>query len=204
MLQVAVRRLASVAFLALPMSGCATGRGDLPLGEWAGRGTFIYEEWAPGGPAGRSPAPSTASAGVTISRDYETTLSLRPDRLADTNIVRMEIRSRRGELPSLEDETHIIAALVPGKRVNANARLYQAIALQYNPKPDEALTVADDAPPYLATCTTTGGVTTFQIWYAENFVDVFRFSGLALEKAGVFFEEERGLVHWNEKLSRKR
>lgn len=194
----------AATFLLTAVAGCiTTGRGDLPLGEWSGRGTFIYEEWAPGGPAGQGEVPATAPSPVTISRDYETTLSLRPDKLDDLDIIRIEIRSLRGELPNLDDQTHLVGALVPGKRIGADARLYRAVALQYNPEPGEKLSVQDDAPPFIATCTTRGGTTTFRICYTENFVDVFRFEGAALEKDGLYFNDKRGLVHWTERLTRR-
>ncbi len=188
------------------LSGCASGgRGELPFGEWSGRGAYVYREWAEGGPAATNTttAPSAMSNNGTLTAEYDTWLKISPDKLGDTAIVKMEIRSKRTELPGMEDETHLVVALVPADQVTDNARLYRAIAMQLNPSADEPLRPADDAPPFIGTCMTRGDVTQFQIMYMEKFIDSIRFQGWNVEKCGVFHDPERGMVHWTERLTRK-
>jgi len=190
-----------VVFLA---AGCvAPGpRGELPVGCWSGAGSFVYETW----PGAATTQPVDASAAPqSLCREYKTVLCIRPARLEDRDVVELDIRSARGPLPGAKDmdnETHIKAALVKAKRVSDSAVLYHVIALQYNPGPNEELKVDEKAPPFAASCLTVDGRTVFQIQYMKNFVDMFRFEGPRVEKTGVYFDPDGGLIHWVEMLRR--
>jgi len=179
-------------------TGCATtGRpGEIPLGQWSGHGTFVYEHWKP------KQGDSEGDEQVSLTRDYPTTLTIKPGTLDGSEIVEMEIVSKRGELPgdSSGDETHLIVALTEAKRVSNSIVLYRIRGAMLNPGPDEKLESDDSAPPISASCTVVGDATVLQIQYAENFVDTFRFRGRHVEKTGIWFVPDEGLVHWREQL----
>ena len=200
------RRRSGVMMLSLASTiaaaGCATaGRpGEIPLGQWSGRGMFVYERWD------SDDTESDAVDRPTVSREYDTTLSVRSDILGGQDIVRLEIVSKRGSLPGLHigDQTHLQIALAEAKRVSDSTVLYRMVGSLLNPEPDETLELEDDAPPVSATCTTRHGVTVLQLQYAEDFVDVFRFQGRRVEKTGMWFDENGNLIHWRERLEQQR
>ena len=179
-------------------AGCATtGRpGEIPLGQWSGNGTFTYEHWTSG------EGEADPEDQVSLTRDYPTTLTTENSTLDGRDIIKMEIISKRGELPGLhiDDESHLVIALVEAKRVSDATVLYRMVASQFNPGPDDKLKLEDDAPPISASCTTKGNVTVLQLQYAEDFVDTFRFRGRRLEKTGFWFDPDEGFVHWFERL----
>jgi len=176
--------------------GCAAPQagGVLPFGDWSGHGLFVYENFKPAKDDADSSDPRS------IHREYSTTLSIQPAELDGRDVIKMTIRSKRGELPDLMDETHLIVAMVEARRVSDSTVLYRSVAQQLNPEPGERLEFDDAAPPAGASCTTLDGVTTFIIEYMENFVDVFRFKGNRVEKRGTYFNKKEGFVHWTETL----
>ena len=197
-----VRLTATFApLLALALAaGCATtGRpGEIPLGQWSGNGTFVYEHWKSG-----EGEPKLEDQ-VSLTRDYPTTLTIKKDTLDGRDIIKIEILSKRGDLPGLhiDDESHLILALVEAKRVSDATVLYRMVASQFNPSAGEKLTLDDSAPPISASCTTKRNVTVLQLQYAEDFLDTFRFRGRHVEKTGFWFNPDEGFVHWFECLSR--
>ena len=181
-------------------AGCASPgpRGVLPFGDWSGHGVLVYEDFRPADDQADQPEPRI------IDRQYSTRLSIHPAELDDREVIKMTIHSDRGDLPDLNDETHLIVALVEAKRVSDSTVLYRRVGELLNPGPDEDLDFNDSAPPAGASCTTLNGVTTFIIDYMDNFIDVIRFSGDRVEKCGTYFNEDEGFVHWTEKLVRTR
>jgi len=190
--------------VALFCAGCAaTGpRGEIPLGQWSGEGVFVYEEWEPGEEQGGAPGRHS------IHRSYPTSLSIRPGVLEEREIIELEIRSQRGALPDLGEETHLKVALLKAKRVSDATVLYRLVGMasNFDPGPDDELLLSfdDDAPPFGASCITTDGATVLQIHYMDNFVDTIRFQGDRVEKCGVYFDADAGLIHWCEHQRRRR
>jgi len=123
-------------------------------------------------------------------------------------IIEMEIRSQRGALPDLGEETHLKVALLKAKRVSDATVLYRLVGMasNFDPGPDDELSLSfdDDAPPFGASCITRDGATVLQIHYMDNFVDTIRFQGDRVEKCGVYFDADEGLIHWCEYLRRRR
>lgn len=177
--------------------GCVvpTPRGELAYGEWSGEGSFVYERWA------KTKAGSLQPSMESSARTYPTTLTIRPGRLDGREVIELEVHSDRGPIADLDDKTHLKVALVRAKRVSESTVLYRPVSFQFNPGPDEQPKCEADSPAYGASCTTHNDVTTFQIEYMDNFVETFRFHGRHLEKTGVFFNRDEGLVHWFERLS---
>jgi hypothetical protein len=182
-------------------SGCSSHRsgglsasvlpGEIPLGVWSGEGVFVYEDWK-----------AEAGEEASIRREYPTSLTIESMELDGRKVIGMGVFSARGPLPKLEGEnTYIRAALAEAKRVSDTTVLYRLVAFQFNPESDEKLSFDDDAPPVAASCTTRDGVTVLQITYKDNFVDTFRFEGDRLEKSGVYFSLNEGLIHWVEHLA---
>ena len=197
-------RCAAPVLLAVFCGACAAPgpRGEIPLGQWSGEGVFVYEEWGSGGEQGGAPG------GRSIHRSYPASLSIRPGLLEGHEIIEMEIRSQRGGLPDLGDETHLKVALVQAKRVSDSTVLYRPVGLASNFEPglgDElSLSFDDDSPPFGASCISMNGTTVLQIRYTHNFVDTIRFQGDQVEKCGVYFDADEGLVHWCEHLFRRK
>jgi hypothetical protein len=205
-----VRHIAAcfaMALLAVCLApGCvAPGpRGELPIGCWSGQGAFVYETWP--GSATTKPFDSSATA-QSVHREYKTTLCIQPGRIEGRDAIMLDILSARGGLPGtkdLGDETHIKAALVKAKRLSDSTVLYRFLALRYNPKSDEELQVDEAASPVGATCTTVGDRTFLQVQYMRDFFDVFRFEGAQVEKTGVLFNPDSGMITWVESLSKSR
>ena len=44
----------------------------------------------------------------------------------------------------------------------------------------------------------------FQIPYMENFFDTIRFRGNQAEKWGTYYDKKSGLIHWSERLTRRK
>jgi hypothetical protein len=189
--------LAAIALV----SGCAapSPRGTLPFGEWSGQGTVVYEAWQ------KPDDGDQESQTHSVHRTYPTTLAIRPGRLDGHDVIEMEILSERGQLAEDDKEakSHLKLALVEAKRVSDSAVLYRVVDFKYNPGPDEAPRFNDEAPPIGATCTEASDVRVFQIPYMERFFDTIRFRGDRVEKWGVYFDKDAGLIQWAEKLTRK-
>ncbi|MEW6250279.1 MAG: hypothetical protein AB1716_06510 [Planctomycetota bacterium] len=205
-------------------------RSAIPLGEWAGRGVCLYEWWDPQAPSlveeatkdvmgdalGEGyedlppdpeefapPAGDGPARPVTIHRRYPTELKIWEGRLDGRDVVMVDIRSRRGRLPQLGAETHMLLILQEAKRVSRTTALYRVLGLALNPEEGQLPTVKDLTPPASATCTTLGDTTVLQIRYLEDFVDVLRFQGREVEKTGLY-HARGGLVHWTEQLRERR
>jgi hypothetical protein len=195
---------AALVAITLLSGGCAASglRGEIPLGQWSGEGVFVYEEWGPGGEQGGTPGRHS------IHRSYPTSLSIRPGVLEGSEIIEMEIRSLRGALPDLGDETHLKVALVKARRVSDSTVLYRPVGLASNFEPgsgDElSLSFDDESPPFGASCITIDGATVLQIHYMDKFADTIRFQGDRVEKCGVYYDADQGLVHWCEHLLRRK
>lgn len=184
-------------------AGCAAParHGEIPCGLWSGKGAFVYETWKT--PAATQPGESEESQPRSVHRRYETTLSIRPVVLDGQDAIEVEIVSDRGPLPELGDKTHLRMALVHGKRVSDSTVLYRLADWQFNPDPDAVLSIRGDRPPLAVACTTRGDRAVLAIQYDENFVDMFRFQGDGVEKAGMFYSKDDGFIHWTERLHRR-
>jgi hypothetical protein len=200
----ATRATLLILVTALVSAGCAaTGpRGQIPLGHWSGEGVFVYEDWGSGGKQKGAPGQHS------VHRSYPTSLSIRPGLLDGREIIEMEIRSRRGALPDLGDETHLKVALVEAKRVSESTVLYRSVGMasNFDPGPNNELPLSFDhnTPPLGASCIAMNGATVVQIHYMDDFVDTIRFQGDRVEKCGAYFDADEGLVHWCEHLRRRK
>ncbi len=180
-------------------AGCVSHdrRGEIPFGTWSGEGVFVYENWKQDGENAVESEPRS------LSRRYSTSLIIRPRELDGHDVIELEIVSNHGGMPDMDKETHLNVALVEAKRVSESMTLYRLVDFKFNPAPDSTLNYEEDGPPYAASCITSNGTTIFQIEYMENFVDTFRFYGRHVEKAGVYFDPQEGLVHWYEDLTKQ-
>lgn len=182
-------------------AGCASPgpRGELPFGEWAGQGTLVYEAWA------SSEDTEEEAKRASVLRSYPTKMSIRPGRIDDREVVEIEIMSERGRLADEDKDaqTHLKLALVKAKRVSDSTVLYRVVAFLYNPGPDAKPTFNEQAPPFSAVCSELWGAKLFQIPYMENFFDNIRFRGRQAEKSGVYFDDDSGIIHWSERLTRR-
>ncbi|MHC4233636.1 MAG: hypothetical protein ACYSUQ_00825 [Planctomycetota bacterium] len=196
------RALAAALGTAALAAGCTSPGplAELPFGEWAGEGSFVYEAWpkAPGGEEG--------TAALSIHRRYPTTLTIRPGRIDDRDVVELEIISERGRLGEEDKDTrtHLKLALVKAKQVSDSTILYRVVGLLFNPGPEAELKYDDQAPPFTASCTIHEDARVFQIPYMEGFFDTIRFRGDHVDKTGLYYEKNAGLVHWWEHLTRQR
>ncbi len=179
-------------------AGCVSHgrRGEIPFGTWSGEGVFVYENWKQDGENAVDPKPRS------LSRRYPTSLTIRPRELDGHDVIELDILSKHGGMPDMEEETHLKVALVEAKRVSESMTLYRLVDFQFNPTSGNTLSFEEDGPPYAASCITSNGTTIFQIEYLENFVDTFRFHGHRVEKSGVYFDPKEGLVHWYEDLTK--
>ena len=190
--------------------------GEIPLGEWTGRGVFIYQHWEDEDESLIDDVFRTdddivdlleddsvaGRRGGVVHRRYTTRLSVWDEEWDDRDVIVMEIRSRRGRLAELGDETHLMLAFEEARRLTRATVLYRMISMTFNPEPDSEPLLKDDAAPVTASCTTTGDVTVLQIHYMDNFIDTLRFEGRRVEKTGMYHTRD-GMVHWNEELKKR-
>ncbi len=210
--------LAAAAPIAPATQGLSSPRpepGEIPLGEWNGDGEYVFFNWdaeqAEGGASLEELAPDAVddvmgelidderAKGRLLSRRYRTTLSITSEPLGRGEAVVMEIRSRRGKLADLGEETHLVLALERVGRRSRGAGLYRLIGLLYNPSPDAEISEDPDAAPAAASCITLGDTTVLTIRYMDNFTDTFRFERDEVVKTGMFHTRS-GLIHWSERL----
>jgi len=179
--------------------GCAAPgpRGKLPYGHWSGCGVFVYERW-------NEDDNPEAGKQQSIRRHYPTTLAIQPGKLDGQDVILLEICSDRGPLPDLGDRTHLKLAVTEAKRVSPDTVLYRVVDVLFNPKSGQKLSLDETAPPFGAICSSVNGTTTFQIVYMDNFVDTFRFRGRHVEKTGMYYSKDGGLIWWSERLTRHR
>lgn len=191
--------------------------GEIPLGEWNGDGEYVFFNWdaeqAEAAAQGLDElAPDAVddvmgelidderARGRMLSRRYRTTLNITSEPLGRGEAIVLEIRSRRGKLADLGEETHLILALERVGRRSRGAGLYRLIGLLFNPSPDAELSEDPQAAPAAASCITLGDATVLQIRYMDNFIDTFRFERDEVVKTGMFHTRS-GLIHWTERLS---
>lgn len=175
-------------------AGCAqpTGPATVPTGKWEGRGWFAYEDWE---------HENDSDDPQSISRQYDTYLTIEPAELEGHEVIKVEIVSERGELPGVGEQTHLIYALERAKQIDEQHVLYRAAGALFNPDPDDTLTYEEGGPPYAAGCYRQDNDLVLIIRYGEDWFDVFRFAGGRVLKTGAF-QNDDGLVHWIEALKR--
>ena len=200
-------------------------RGGIPVGEWQGRGVCVFEWWDARAPSPIEEAKRSAledalgesyedlpleledgaeapGFNTTIYRRYPTRLRIWEERIGRRQITMLEMRSQRGALPGLGEETHTLVALEVAKRLSATTTLYRQVGFTFNPETEGMPALNESGPPCSATCTTIGDTTILQIRYLEDFVDTFRFEDARLEKSGLY-HASGGLVHWTEQLEER-
>lgn len=193
----ALQLTATVGFC-MAVAGCSAGRmaDGIPLGEWSGNGSFVYDIWERDAEATTQPTePSSAY------RDYATHLTIRQVSSEGEDFVELDIRSERGAIPGAGERTHLRVALARAKSVSDSASLYRVVDWKFNPDDDESLDLGKTDAPIAASCLRSGGPTVLTIRYHDDFVDIFRFRGDSLEKYGYLYDKN-GLIHWWERLSR--
>lgn len=198
--------------IAMLLAGCAGKRSadrmwNIPLGQWSGQGSFIYEcfKSADADPDDSADGPEFDCGPVTsIVRDYPTSLTIRRAQLAGQDVVEVAILSSRGQIPDLDDRTELRFALVQNKTPREDMRLFRIVGSQFNPdRPGQPLQYDPGTPLYSASLHAEQSELVLQVVYGENFVDTFRFHDTHVDKTGVFFAPEEGLVHWSERLERR-
>ncbi|QOJ15003.1 MAG: hypothetical protein HRU75_10250 [Planctomycetia bacterium] len=186
-------------------SGCSSSSTrdrawGIPLGEWEGSGTFVYECRSRHGPDGRD----ECEGQERIVRDYPTTLRIERAVLDGHDVVVLKILSSRGDIPHLDNRTDLRVALVESQQVHPRVRMFRMVAAQFNPSEGERMSYE---PPhdgaYHGVLLQTGDQTVLQLHYQSDFVDTLRFSGSGVDKAGLVQSDEVGLVHWSERLRRR-
>ncbi len=138
----------------------------------------------------------------TLQREYRTSLEIWPEETEGRDLIWIAIRSRRGPLPDLDNETRLLIALEPARRPERGAGLYRVVAFAYNAAAGARPELQDMTAATGCTCITRDDVTTLQIRYMDNYVDTFRFEGDRVEKSGVF-GAKTGLIHWVEELEER-
>jgi hypothetical protein len=185
--------------LAPAIPGCVTAEraGLIPLGEWTGRGTFVFEEWP-----SQEPVASQPSYPTSVSRDYPTHLSIERVESEGHEFIVLDILSERGPMADLGDATHLEAALAEAKVVSDSVVLYRVVDWNFNPGPDKKLSLKPPSqePPYNASCIRLGDSTVLRIQYTGMFDDTLRFRGRLVEKEGAYYDEQQGIIHWSEAL----
>lgn len=187
--------------LALVIPGCVTPEraGLIPLGEWTGHGTFVFEEWA-----SRQPGTTQPSYPTSVSRSYPTHLTIKRVESEGHEFIVLDILSERGPVADLGEATHLEAALAKAKVVSDSVVLYRVVDWEFNPRPDEKLGLKpfDQEPPYDASCIRLKDSTVLRIQYQDHFSDTLQFQGNCVEKEGVNYDEHAGIIHWSEVLHR--
>ena len=193
--------LAVLSFLLL-CTGCATlpTRAEIPLGEWSGHGSFVIHKWSD------DDKTAEASQGTLEHGEYPTRLTIEKTEINGENGVRIEILSERGESKALEgDRTHIVALLRPAESLaNDTITLYHVVEL--------GITTTEEPPQRdmgseritAATCMLSAGDIVLRIHYMDEFADTLRFRGDVVFKDGSYFTSKEGLIHWSERLQRRR
>ncbi len=215
------RVVASMTLVLLAgLAGCAATSQGVPVGQWTGRGTYVDCE------AFRSKGSDTIRQ--TRSKDgvYETTLSIRPDKMFDRETLVIDVVSQRGRLLNMEDsETRIRMILVKTERLENGAQLYALADWRYgksvNASPSRDAFEKRSRMPS-ASCVVRGGTSVLQVCYIvptkDNraaFMDTFVFEGKHVRKSGSIVgtqerdaggppgEEKIQGVYWTEDLYKK-
>ncbi len=135
---------------------------------------------------------------------YPTTLTIGPSTLDGRDIVLIEIESNRDALPGLGDKTHARIALQEVQRFCDKTVIYRIVSMLINEPAAKSLEYSETGPPASAICTVHDGDTLLQIQYMENFHDAFRFSDIEVQKSGMFFGADGGVIQWWEELEQPR
>ncbi len=196
------RTATSIGLLVL-LGGCAASslRPEIPLGTWNGTGSVVLERWS------EDKAASTQPAFETIFRDYPTYLRIAERACGGERLIELDIRSQRGNMADLEGaETHIVAVLGEYKRVGDRAVLYRLRDWSYNPSEKRASKPPPADGPIAASCISEKGAVVLRVHYMQDFWDVLVFEGDRVRKIGAVFnhEQDGGLIHWSEELTRSR
>ncbi|MCG3129895.1 MAG: hypothetical protein FLDDKLPJ_00633 [Phycisphaerae bacterium] len=199
---------ATVAVAALTARQAARAGLKLPVGEWVGDGTYVYETWVKT-PGKDAPAPDKdAPAPVTTTNRYPAQVTIKPSTLDGRPVVEFQIVSRHKDVGVLSDDVRIRFAVEEAKTLSDAAVLYRTVAWSTNPAADEKLT-RDPAPAApTASLIRDGEDLVFQIHYEPGYTDTFRFRGPTLEKTGTITatsedDPEQGFIHWVETLRRR-
>ena len=188
--------------LLLLCTGCATlpRQAQLPLGEWSGHGLFVIDKWAPDG------KPAADWKPVVEWGRYATALTIEKAQVEGADAVRIEILSQRGATKAIEgDRTHIIALLQPQESLADGAITLYRVA-EFGASTTAEAPHMEKGPEERrgASCMCVGRDLVLCFNYMDEFEDTFRFRGDTVLKDGSYFDSKSGLVHWSEKLDRKR
>ena len=183
--------------------GCAASsrRAEIPLGEWSGEGVFVAY--------GHSGEPEEGAPPNVLDRGtYETQLAIADSTYEGEQTTRLEILSQRGEHEHLEgDRTHLIAHLRLDRSIDEGTiALYRLAGFGISfdeDEPDVDRADGDDRP--FATCMAIEGEVVLRIHYLEGYVDTLRFrAGRACKDGSYAPEADKGVIHWSERMKRKR
>ncbi len=194
------------------VGGCGPAPAEIPVGEWAGRGTYVdYEAISVKGK--QADTKQRAKDG-----SYETRLKITRARAYGREATVLEIHSGPRQLFNVEgEETSSVAVLVKLDTLDNGSILYavyteKAAALQPSePREPSALPPGTLA---LATCIRSGRGPVLQVYYwtperSLSFIDTFHFETDRVVKTGRFTdtrtsgsEEKLIEVYWVEELRR--
>jgi hypothetical protein len=187
--------------LLLLCTGCATlpKQAKIPLGEWRGHGRFVISKWDDDKSSG-------GSEFETEQGRYPTSLKIEQAGGDDPAGVRIEIVSKRGKTKLLEgDRTHLIAILSPVESLaDDTITLYRLAEFGVSTDQDPPSLEKESEERTYASCMYTNGETVLHLHYMDEFGDTLRFRGGTVLKSGSYFDSESGLIHWSERLARKR
>lgn len=174
--------------------GCKAVEPTIPFGTWRGAGVLDYTYT-------KQDEPNAAPQ--HFARTYETSLDIKPQVIDGHDVIGIDILSKRGELPELEDQTHLQAILADVGSDGENTQRYRIVDLLLNPDPDDELSWKEaDHVPSAAALVDPHGLS-LHLQYGENFLDVLRFDGDTVTKNGAVYNKDGAIIHWAETLRRK-
>lgn len=208
MYMIGVVLAATVAVAAFAARQATRAELKLPVGEWAGEGTYVYETWLKT-PDKNAPAPGEdAPTPVSTTNRYPAQVTIKPSTLDGRPVVEIQIISRHKDIGVLSDDVRIHFAVEEAKKLSDAALLYRTVAWSTNLAPDEKLTRDPALVALTASLIRDGEDLVFQIQYSPGYTDTFRFRGPMLEKTGTIAatsedDPEQGFIHWVETLRRR-
>jgi hypothetical protein len=183
-------------------AGCATlpTRAEVPLGEWSGDGSYVIHKWSADDKTADDP-----QAGLEHG-EYPTRLTIEKAEIDGQDAVRIEILSMRGESKELGgDRTHIVALLRPNESLaDDTITLYRVMELGISDNKEPPQRDMGSETITAATCMRSAGEIVLCIHYMDEFVDTLRFRGDVVLKDGSYYTSKEGLIHWSERLQRRR